>query len=158
MQRIQHQRGLGLIQVAILMATLAAIAMAAMMSMRSERNLFAEALGKLTGHPPASAQGAAPGAPGSVPNAAEGAEGAAQAARQAIQQAQPARPAGVLRKCVIDGKTVLSDVDCTDRNPTSTIVKVHETRGIESPKAPKPEPAADSAPNMQDKMIEKATR
>ena len=143
MQGIQHKRGLGLIQVAILMATLAAIAMAAMMSMRSERNLFAEALGKVTGRPPAAAQGAV--APGAAPNVA-------------AQPVQPERPAGVLRKCVIDGKTVLSDVDCTDRNPTSSIVKVHETRGIESPKLPKPEAAAAGAPNMQDKMIEKATR
>ncbi|MBA5638898.1 DUF4124 domain-containing protein [Duganella sp. LX20W] len=134
-----------MIQVAIVMATLAAIAMAAMMSMRSERNLFAEALGKLTGHPAAPLQGGVPG-------------GVANAAAAAAQPAQPERPAGVLRKCVIDGKTVLSDVDCTDRNPTSTIVKVHETRGIESPKVPKPEPAADGAPTMQDKMIDKATR
>ncbi|MBA5607643.1 DUF4124 domain-containing protein [Duganella sp. FT3S] len=144
MRRIPYQRGLGLIQVAIVMATLAAIAMAAMMSMRSERNLFAEALGKLTGHAPAQAQGAAPGTP-------------AGAAAAAAQPAQPERPAGVLRKCVIDGKTVLSDVDCNG-NPNGTIVKVHETRGIESPKVPKPEPAADGAPTVQDKMIEKATR
>jgi hypothetical protein len=145
MYRHHYQRGLGLIQVAIVMATLAAIAMAAMMSMRSERNLFAEALGKVTGHAPAPVRRAgAPGAPG--------------APEAAAQPALPERPAGVLRKCVIDGKTVLSDVDCTERNPTSTIVKVHETRGIESPKAPKPEPAADAAPTMQDKMIEKATR
>jgi hypothetical protein len=137
----RYQRGLGLIQVAILMATLAAIAMAAMMSMRSERNLFAEALGKLTGHPPAPVHGAAP-----------------DAAAQVAQPAQPARPAGVLRKCVIDGKTVFSDVECTDRNPTSAVVKVHATRGIESPKVPQPEPAADGAPTVQDKMIEKATR
>lgn len=146
MYRHPYQRGLGLIQVAIVMATLAAIAMAAMMSMRSERNLFAEALGKLTGHPPAPAQAA--GMPGAMPGAGP----------DAAAVAQPARPAGVLRKCVIDGKTVLSDVDCTDRNSTSTIVKVHETRGIESPKVPKPDPAADGAPTMQDKMIEKATR
>jgi hypothetical protein len=139
----RYQRGLGLIQVAIVMATLAAIAMAAMMSMRSERNLFAEALGKLTGHPLAPAPGAVPGS-------------AADAA--AAQLARPARPAGVLRKCVIDGKTVFSDVDCTDANATSTVVKVHETRGIESPKVPKAEPAADSAPTALDKAIEKATR
>lgn len=145
MYRQHHQRGLGLIQVAILMATVAAIAMAAMMSMRSERNLFAEALGKVSGHPAAPGPGAAQGG--------QAGEGAAVA-----QPALPERPAGVLRKCVIDGKTVLSDVDCTDRNPTSTIVKVHETRGIEAPKVPKPEPAADGAPTMQDKMIEKATR
>ncbi len=72
--------------------------------------------------------------------------------------AKPARPAGVLRKCVIDGKTVFSDVDCTDANSSSTVVKVHETRGIESPKVPKPEPAPDSAPTAQDRAIEKATR
>lgn len=139
------QRGIGLIQVAILMATLAAIAMGAMMSMRAERNLFAEALGKLTGHPLPPPKGAG-GQPGTMPASA------------AAAAAKPAVPAGVLRKCVIDGKTVLSDVDCTDANPTSRVVKVHETRGIESPKVPKPAPAESAPPTLQDKMADKATQ
>ncbi|MCU6496521.1 DUF4124 domain-containing protein [Rugamonas sp. A1-17] len=128
---LHKQRGLGLIQVAIIMASLAAIAMAFLMSARHERNFFAEGLGKLTGKAPASASASASAA-----------------------VAVPAAPAGVLRKCVIDGKTVLSDVDCKD----GKVVKALDTRGIEAPKVPKPDPA-DSAPqSATDKMIEKATR
>jgi len=126
---LHKQRGLGLIQVAIIMASLAAIAMAFLMSARHERNFFAEGLGKLTGKAPASASAAA-------------------------AVAVPAAPVGVLRKCVIDGKTVLSDIDCKD----GKVVKAIDTRGIEAPKVPKPAPA-DSAPqSATDKMIEKATR
>jgi len=129
---LHKQRGLGLIQVAIIMASLAAIAMAFLMSARHERNFFAEGLGKLTGKPPP----------------------AASASASASALAVPAVPAGVLRKCVIDGKTVLSDVDCKD----GKVVKAIDTRGIEAPKVPKPDPA-DSAPqSATDKMIEKATR
>ncbi|GJI96311.1 hypothetical protein RugamoR57_30290 [Duganella caerulea] len=128
---LHKQRGLGLIQVAIIMASLAAIAMAFLMSARHERNFFAEGLGTLTGKAPASASASASAA-----------------------VAVPAAPAGVLRKCVIDGKTVLSDVDCKD----GKVVKAIDTRGIEAPKVPKPDPA-DSAPqSATDKMIEKATR
>ena len=131
---LSKQRGLGLIQVAIVMATLAAIAMAFLMSARHERNYFTEGLAKLTGKP----------AP------AEGASAAASAVAAAV----PAVPAGVLRKCVINGKTVLSDVECKD----GQVVKAIDTRGIEAPKVPKPDPA-DSAPrSATDKMIEKATR
>jgi hypothetical protein len=129
---LSKQRGLGLIQVAIVMATLAAIAMAFLMSARHERNFFTEGLAKLAGKP-------APAA---------GASSASAAA------AAPATPAGVLRKCIINGKTVLSDVDCKD----GQVVKAIDTRGIEAPKVPKPDPA-DSAPqSATDKMIEKATR
>ncbi|MYM93677.1 DUF4124 domain-containing protein [Duganella vulcania] len=128
---LHKQRGLGLIQVAIIMASLAAIAMAFLMSARHERNFFAEGLGKLTGKAPPAASASASAA-----------------------LAVPAAPAGVLRKCVIDGKTVLSDVDCKD----GKVVKAIDTRGIEAPKVPKPDPA-DSAPqSATDKMIEKATR
>ena len=131
---LSKQRGLGLIQVAIVMATLAAIAMAFLMSARHERNFFTEGLAKLAGKP--------------VPAAGASASSAAAAA------AVPAAPAGVLRKCVINGKTVLSDVECKD----GQVVKAIDTRGIDAPKVPKPDPA-DSAPrSATDKMIEKATR
>ncbi|MYN16582.1 DUF4124 domain-containing protein [Rugamonas sp. FT107W] len=128
---LHRQRGLGLIQVAIIMASLAAIAMAFLMSARHERNFFAEGLGKLTGKAPASASASASAA-----------------------LAVPAAPAGVLRKCVIDGKTVLSDVDCKD----GKVVKAIDTRGIEAPKVPKPDPADAAPQSATDKMIEKATR
>lgn len=136
MHRHHQQRGIGLIQVAIIMASLAAIAMAFLMSARHERNFFTEGLARLTGKP--------------VP-AAGASAGSATAAAAAIV---PATPAGVLRKCVIDGKTVLSDVACKG----GQVVKAIDTKGIEAPKVPKPD-AAESAPqSATDKMIEKATR
>lgn len=126
---MQRQSGFGLIQVAIIMASLAAVAMAFLMSARHERNFFTEGLARLTGKPPA--------APGSAN----------------VSIAPPA-PAGVLRKCVIDGKTVLSDVDCKD----GKVVKAIDTRGIEAPKPPKPDPAESAPRSATDKMIEKATQ
>ena len=60
----------------------------------------------------------------------------------------------MLRKCVIDGKTVVSDVDCKD----GKVVKPIDTRGIEAPKAPKPDPAESAPRSATDQMIEKATR
>ncbi|MQA21363.1 DUF4124 domain-containing protein [Rugamonas rivuli] len=134
---LSKQRGLGLIQVAIIMASLAAVAMAFLMSARHERNFFAEGLSKLTGKPaPASAAAAS--------------SDSASAAAAAV----PAAPAGVLRKCVIDGKTVLSDVAC----PDGKVVKAIDTRGIEAPKVPKPDPADAAPQSATDKRIEKATR
>ena len=140
MHRIsRRQRGISLIQVAIVMATLAAIAMAGLMSMRHEHNYFTDIANKVLGKP-------------SAPSPLSGSDAAAAAV------AAPPAPGNVLRKCVINGKTVLSDVDCSDKNPTSRVVKSLDTRGIEAPKAPKPDPA-DSAPqSATDKMIEKATR
>jgi hypothetical protein len=122
-----RQRGIGLIQVAIIMASLAAVAMAFLMSARHERNFFAEGLAKLSGKP---------------------------AATPVAEMLTPAAPAGVLRKCVVDGKTVLSDVDCKD----GKVVKAIDTRGIEAPKVPKPDPAESAPRSATDKMIEKATR
>jgi len=121
------QRGIGLIQVAIVMASLAAVAMAFLMSARHERNFFTEGLARLTGKP---------------------------AAAPVAEIAVPAAPAGVLRKCVVDGKTMLSDVDCKD----GKVVKAIDTRGIEAPQVPKPDPAESAPPSATDKMIEKATR
>ena len=126
---MKRQSGFGLIQVAIIMASLAAVAMAFLMSARHERNFFAEGLARLIGKPAA--------APGSA-NAG----------------VAPPAPAGVLRKCVIDGKTVLSDVDCKG----GKVVKSIDTRGIEAPKAPAPDPAESAPLSATDKMIEKATR
>ncbi|MBJ7310568.1 DUF4124 domain-containing protein [Rugamonas sp. CCM 8940] len=140
-----------MIQVAIVMAALAAVAMAAMMSMRQERNLFAEALARLRGQTLEHRQQATAGQGG-----AGGANVNASAASTA--GAAGAAPAGVLRKCVIDGKTVLSDVDCTAADPSSRVVKPLATRGIEPPRTPKAEPAEAGPATMQDKMIEKATR
>src|SRR5471030_3543334 len=64
-------------------------------------------------------------------------------------------PAGVLRKCVIHGKTVHSDVECGAHDPA---VQVHASHGFEAPKVPAPDPAASTPQSAQDQAIEKATR
>ncbi|WP_295995475.1 DUF4124 domain-containing protein [Rugamonas sp.] len=141
------QRGINLIQVAIASAALAAIAMAALYGMRYERNPLIDAIDKLSGRPlsqdikPAG-RGRAAAMPGPAVNAAP------------VNVA----PAGVLRKCVIDGRTVYSDVDCKAGNPTSRVVEVHQTHGFEAPKVAAPEAAASTPQSLQDQAIEKATR
>lgn len=130
-----RQRGISLIVVALLMAGVAALAMAAIFSMRYERNLFAEGLARLTGKP------------------AQGQGGAVQAAA-----APPAAPGNQLRRCVVNGKTVFSDTECSPANATTHNVIVHETKGVEAPKAPKPDPAGAAPQDLRAKMIENATR
>jgi hypothetical protein len=131
---IQRQRGaLNLIWVAILSAALAAAAMAALWSIRYERNLFAE-----------------------------GVSAAAKAApvRQALDAVTAAKEGtgGPLRKCVIDGKPVVSNADCLDSNKTSKTIRIHATRGIEAPKVPVvPAPSPGSDPAI-DKILEKQLR
>lgn len=137
---MQRQRGLSLIAVALLMGGLAAAVMAALFSMRYERNLFAEGADKLLNK-----------------------SGAEAVVKQAGSVAATAAPAAApLRRCVVDGQTVISNTECKDSNPTSKTIKVHETRGIEAPKVPKPDPAASGEPSLREKMInqgvEKATR
>lgn len=126
---------------ALMMAGFAAIAMGALFSMRYERNIFAEAIGALLKSP--------------------GGTATLQQTRQAMDGRAPgapaAAPAGALRKCVIGGKTVVSNVDCR-HDPSSKLIEIHDTRGIEAPKAP-PAPAPDaSTVSLQEKMIEKMTR
>jgi hypothetical protein len=138
---IQRQHGaLNLVWVAVVSALLALAAMAALYSMRYERNLFAEALAKVTGSAPA--------------------RQAIDAAQQAVAAAKPGDGAGngALRKCVIDGRTVVSNTECLDSNKTSKGIKIVDTRGVEAPKVsatPAPGPTSDPA---TDKIIEKQLR
>lgn len=133
-----RQRGLGLIQVAIVMAVMAAIAMAALMSMRAEHNYFTDVANKVLGKP----------------SAAAGADAGSPAAAAAAAAVAPPPPAGVLRKCTVNGKTVYSDVDCK----SGQAIKAIDTHGIEAPKVPKPDPASSAPQSATDKMIEKATQ
>ena len=132
----KHQRGvLNLYWVAIFSALLAGLAMAALYSMRYERNLFAEAWAKVKGAAPA--------------------QDMAEAARKAVAGADPAKGDGALHKCVVDGKTIISNTECAASNPTSKVIQIHDTKGFDAPKAP---PPADSAPTSNaatDKLIEK---
>jgi hypothetical protein len=137
---IQRQRGaLNLIWVGVVSALLALAAMAALYSMRYERNLFAEALAKVTGSAPA--------------------RQAIDAAQQAVAAAKPGDGAaagnGALRKCVIDGKTVVSNVECLDSNKTSKAIKIVDTRGVEAPKMPAAPAASATSDPAIDKIVEK---
>lgn len=140
---LERQRGvLNLYWVAIVSAGLAALAMAALYSMRYERNLFAEGWAKVV-----QLAGASP--------AAGVAAGVADSARKAVAGADPAKGDGVMRKCVVGGKTVISNTECTASNATSKVIEIHDTKGFEAPKAP---PAPASAPGsdpVTDKLIEK---
>ncbi len=130
---LKRQRGISLIAVALIMAGLAAVVMTALFSMKKERNLFAEGADKLLKN--------------------TGSDAVLHKGAQAVQPA-----AAALRRCVIDGKTVFSDTECRASNPTTKTVTVHETRGIEAPKAPRSEPAAATPEALREKMIEKATQ
>lgn len=133
---LTHERGeLSLLWVAVCMAGLAVLAMAGMFWMRYERNVFAEGWAHLMRTP----------------------------VGQTVKQTQAAAEGGlksessVMRKCTIDGKVVYSNVDCNPADAGSRVVKLHDTRGIEAPKAPPPMAATDDAPpDLRQKMIEKA--
>ena len=122
----KYQSGISLVAVAVVMGLLGAAAAFALISMRNERNLFAEGLDKV------------------------GAKAAAVAA-PVMSQAAPPAP---MRKCVINGKTVISNTECADQGK---VIEIHDTRGIEAPKAP-PKPAPEAQPSATDRAIERATR
>lgn len=130
----KYQKGeLSLLWAAVLMGVVTLAAMALLMSARHERNYFAEAWTSMTKSE------------------------AGQAIRQAQQSADNAvKPeAAAVRKCVVDGKVVYSNVECDSANPTSRKLQLNDTKGFEAPKVP-PAPEAEGKPDMREKMMEKA--
>jgi len=123
----KYQSGVSLIAVAVTMGVLGAVAAFALISMRQDRNLFAEGLHKV------------------------GAK-AAEVAAPAVATVTP--PAAPMRKCVINGKTVISNAECGEKGK---VIEIHDSRGIEAPKEP-PKPAPEAMPNATDRAIERATR
>ncbi|WP_374583848.1 DUF4124 domain-containing protein [Pseudoduganella sp.] len=120
---MKRQKGISLIAVAVIMGLLGAAAAFALISMRNERNLFAEGLDK--------------------------------AKAKAVEVAAPVAPAPApLRKCVINGKTVVSNTECAEQGQ---VIKIHDTRGIEAPKAP-PKPQPETPQGATDRAIEQVTR
>lgn len=138
--KLKYQRGeLSLFWAAVIVGAIALVCMGALFSMRYERNFFADAWNRFT----------------------------KSDAGKAIQQTQQAaeavaRPDGTgtdIRKCVVDGKMVYSNVECDAKNTSTRKVQLHDTQGIEAPKAPQASvPQQETQPSLQDKMIEKATR
>ncbi len=139
---LQRQRGLSLLGVAVFSIVFAGIAMTFLMGVRHDRNYFAEGWAKLTGKVADSP-------------VADAVKGAAGAAGLASAQGAASQAGGALRKCVIDGKTVISNVDCTDKNPTSKVLKLYDTKGFEAPKAPPPAESSPRSNPMIDQAIEK---
>ncbi|MES2322958.1 MAG: DUF4124 domain-containing protein [Pseudomonadota bacterium] len=143
-----RQRGhFNLYYVALFSAVFAALAMAALWSIRYERNLFAEGVakvGKMFSDNPAT-------------------QGVVDSAKSAVADATgtPLAPKGdaKMRKCIIDGKTVISNTDCLDSNPTSKTMKLQITRGVVMPKEP-PKPKDDTSGGIPalDKIIDKQLR
>ena len=131
---LHRQRGAyNLYHVALLSAGVAAVAMAALFSMRQERNLFAEGaakVGKLVADSPLATP--------------------LDSAKAAV-----AGNDGQMRKCVINGKSVISNTDCEDRNPTSKVIKLRESKGFEAPRVPVEPKKEFDAKELRDKLIEK---
>ncbi len=134
---LYRQRGaLNLYWVAIFSALAAALAMGALMSMRADRNLFAEGADKAARMLDDS-----------------GAQKALRTAKDSVTGTDSR-----MKKCVIRGKTVISNADCDDANPTTKVIKITEGNVAQAVKKPV-EPAAEatSTPAI-DKMIEKQLR
>lgn len=150
MRNLNRQRGeLSLLSCALLFGGIALVAAIGLFSMRSERNFFAEAW---SGAMRTQAGQSAQQLWSATTNVAK--SGTVQAAE--------------IRKCTIDGKPVYSNVECSAKSPSSRKVDLHDSGGIEAPKAPPAVesegappgggPPSGSPPGIQDKMIDKATR
>ncbi len=135
---LKYQTGaISLLWVAVGSGLLALIAMGALFSMRNEHNYFADVWHSSGAATAASATG----------NALE-----------ATRRAATGGGDGALRKCVVNGKAVISNVDCSDKNPTSRTIEIHDSHGFEAPKVP-PKPKEEAGPDqLRQKMIERATR
>ncbi|MEJ7807997.1 MAG: hypothetical protein WKG03_19000 [Telluria sp.] len=131
---LERQRGaLNLVWVAILSALAAAIAMAALMSMRSERNLFAEGVDK---------------ARSMVSDS--GAQKVLQSASDSVTGTDRR-----MKQCTMRGKTVISNTDCPAANGSTRVIVIPEGNVAKAVKAPVA-PAAQATSNpLIDKMIEK---
>ena len=131
---LNRQRGaLSLYAVAILSAAAAALAVVALMSMRGERNLFAEGADKAR------------------------ASFVDSGARKALQSASD-RVTGTdtrMKKCVIRGKTVISNTDCSDENKSTRVIAIPEGNIANAVKAPVGPASTAMSDPVIDKMIEK---
>lgn len=127
--RLKRQRGtLSLLWCAILMALLAAGATVALFSLRFERNLPAEMWSRARR------------------------AGAAAGLLQRAQSAATGAPPVTVRRCMVDGTVLYSNVDCGVKKSGSKAVDLHLTQGFEAPKAP---PAAAAAERFGDGFPER---
>ncbi len=127
---LRHQNGISLIAVAIVSMLVALLSMGLLYYMRNghlpmpemwarwgkSANVISNELKNATGVQ----------LPGGSNNNSNSAPGMRQAAT--VDEG--------VRRCTINGKTVYSDTLCTDTNPTTRQVKLHDARGMEAPKNP----------------------
>ena len=133
----KYQRGLSLLWTAVVVGLVALAAMVGLMSARYERNYFAEGWKKLTGS-----------------EAGKAVQQAQLGVEKAVKPETASQDAGI-RKCTVNGKVVYSNVECDK----GAVVKIQDTQGFEAPKVPAASaPETDGAPNMRDKMIDKAVQ
>lgn len=130
MKIVKRQRGLSLFWCAILMAVLAAGAMLVLFSLRHERNPLAEIWSR----------------------ASQG--GAVAGMRQKVQKVQGVAAdahAAAVRRCIVDGSVLYSNVDCDPKTSGSKAVRLHVTEGFEAPKVP---PAAVAGERFEEEFLQ----
>lgn len=135
----KYQRGeLSLLWAAVFIATVTLVAVAALFSMRYERNFFSEMWQRIIRS-----------------DAGKTLQYTGQMAQSAVGR-ESAVASSAIRHCMIDGKVMYSNVECDAKNPTSRKVELHDAQGIEAPKAPVSASQESASQTLQDKMIEKA--
>ena len=125
----------------LLVVLVTLVSMVALISLRDERNLFAEAWTRLTHSSAARTWTQKP-----------------QTAIGKVQRAIEGEPA-VVRKCVVKGVTLYSNVECGGKDARAHEIDLHYTQGIEPPKvAESPAAAARVTQNdAVDKIVQQAT-
>jgi len=139
--QMKYQRGeVSLFWAAVVVGVVALVCMGGLFSMRYERNFFAEAWTRFTKF--------------------EAGKAVQQTQKAAEGVARPDGSAGRdIRKCMINGKVVYSNIECDAKNATTRKVQLHDTQGIEAPKALQASaPPSEGQPALRDKMIEKAVQ
>lgn len=68
-----------------------------------------------------------------------------------------------IKRCTINGKVIFSDVECSEKNPTTRAVKLYDSKGGEPPKASANSKAPDAVQAASDidvksQMIDKAVK
>jgi hypothetical protein len=129
-----RQRGaVNLYWVALLSAGAAALAMAALMSMRAERNLLTEGAGQA--------------------RKAFDASGARKALKAASDRVTGTDSG--MKRCVIGGKTVVSNTDCAATNKSTRAIVITEGNIADEVKAPKEASGGATSDPTIDKIIQK---
>lgn len=130
---MKYQRGeLSLFWSAVFIGVTTLAAVAVLLSMRYERNLFGEAWQRIK-------------------------KGDAARSLQArVPDQMSASGATTIRKCLVGGKVMYSNVECQSADPGSSRVELRDTRGVEPPITPAASAPAEAPAALRDKMVEQA--